>query len=204
MIGAEEIRFSPEDHTYWRADGQEIPSVTTILKKEKYYDYSMIPRRIIEPRFILGRNVHSMCAYDAAGDLDESSVTGKLVPYFDAWKKFRKEVCPEFVAIETVVYSPTILTVGTIDFAANLFGKKRLSVVDIKITEPCHWHRLQTAAYKFLANDKESTRRIAGRYCLYLKCDGTYGWEDHRKTEKEDIDTFIAARIGRAWKEKYT
>ena len=123
-----DVVFRKADHTYWLGDRQ-VPNVTSILDRFAQ-DYAGIPEWILEPARDRGRAVHLVTAYDDQGVLVEDALHPYLVPYLQAWRRFRHDTKFESILIEEKVFSERYFYAGTLDRVGLLDGSK--VVLDIK------------------------------------------------------------------------
>lgn len=80
--------FDEASHTYTLSGfGVALPSVTGILKAEGFID----GRFYDEYSRDRGSLVHLATHYDDMGELDEVSLDPVIVPYVEAWRKFKRE-----------------------------------------------------------------------------------------------------------------
>ncbi len=83
------LTFREEDHQYfWGKD--EVPSVTQILAGAGLVDFSHVNEETLKQAADFGTNVHNMTALYDRGELDVFGLDAPLVPYLEAWRKFRK------------------------------------------------------------------------------------------------------------------
>ena len=88
------IQFEETGHRYFTAD-RDLVSVTKLVsKKNDFYAPGSAHR---------GHMVHRMCTLDAQGVLDDATVDPALLGYLTAWRKYRREMRPKFLALEQVV-----------------------------------------------------------------------------------------------------
>ncbi len=118
----EEIVFEPKSHVYYY-DGKPLPSVTTILKAEGFIDTSFYDDYSRER----GSLVHLATQLYDTEVLDEESIDPVIVPYLDAWKKFRKETGFIIEQIETPVFNPAYGYAGTPDRIGQFPGTVTLT-----------------------------------------------------------------------------
>ena len=104
------VDFQEEGHLYTH-EGRPLPSVTQILKAEGFID----ARFFDDWSRDRGSMVHLATAYDDAGDLDEDSLDPALIPYVEAWRKFRRESGFVTEASEVAMRSRLYNFAGTID-----------------------------------------------------------------------------------------
>lgn len=138
------------------------------------------------------------------GTLDTATIAGAIMPYLEAWKKFREDSDFTPIIIERRLYHPTYKVPGTIDRVGPLFDK--MSIVDIKTSAQSPVYLgLQTAAYKEIYNSnpniKDSYNKAKKRYGVLLKPDGTYRLEECK--DKSDWNAFLSAWALCNWKRKH-
>lgn len=114
---SDELRFVEDTHVYtWR--GAVLPSVTTILKDVGIIDTAFYT----EAARLRGSYAHIACALEDQGMLDWSTLDAVLVPYVEAWVRFKREsgFVPEI--IETPMLNESYLYAGTPDVIGELPG----------------------------------------------------------------------------------
>lgn len=84
------LEFDAATHTY-RTGGRVVKSVTQILEYVGISDWSVVPRDVLQHAQDRGTAVHQACWYDDQNDLDPDSLDPEVVPYLQAWQKFRAE-----------------------------------------------------------------------------------------------------------------
>jgi hypothetical protein len=185
------LRFDEAEHRYYLGS-RELPSVTTILKMAGLLN----PQHYTDFARERGALAHRALEWFDQGDLDESTLDDRLVPYLDAWKRFKAEAGFVVSAIELRLASEARGFAGTVDRIGKLAG--RPTVLDIKTGSPERWHALQVAAYASLVREADSTvtPRVQ-RACVYLAADGRYFMELHEA--RQDLAVFDAARVLVQW-----
>ena len=178
------LEFDEAKHEY-RLEGALLPSVTQVLKPLQ--DFSTIPEDILERSANFGTAVHLATALWDQNDLDLDSVDVAIVPYLEAWKRFRDETKITFEAIETQVVSEKYRYAGTLDRIG--FLNEKPTVIDIKtgLTNPLIG--VQLAGY-LVAWNETHVLKATKRASVSLRKDGTYRldwWED-----KADWACFLA------------
>ena len=119
------IEFDEEKHIY-RVAGVVLPSVTGILKSEGFIDsgwYDDYSRQ-------RGEYVHKATALYDHGELDDDYDDPVIMPYLDAWKRFKEESKFHILEIENPVVNLEYSYCGTPDRIGSL--NQRLCVIDIK------------------------------------------------------------------------
>lgn len=169
--------FSYDDdlHEYRNAAGVVCPSVTQTLKLGGVIDYSMVPPAILENARRRGVNVHRLSAeFDRYGEIDETWLQEDEIPYFEAWKKFRRESGLVICEIEQPMLRPIMgMEVGGTPDRVGYIGRNRF-VVDIKCCRAKHagW-ALQLADYEMLLTRVSRVGHL-GRMVVQLFPTGNY------------------------------
>lgn len=191
-----EIIFDETEHIYL-VNGQEVPSVTTILQPLANRAYSSVNPSVLEYARNRGSAVHeALEMYDLGGELE---VTPETEGYIRAYLEWSKIYRPRWTGVEQIVYHETFPNdvdkpmlkdgndvdyIGTLDRIGYLNGTE-LAVVDIKTSNPSKEALVsvccQTAAYAEAVFDYDKP----SRYGLFLKADGTYRFLDCKEYEKK-------------------
>ena len=108
------ITFNAETHEYFY-EGLKVPGVTKVLKNAGLIDFSMVPASILERAFKFGTAVHLATELDDRNNLDMATLDAPLLPYVNAWRKFKKDVGCKVLSIEERVYSGKYRYCGTLD-----------------------------------------------------------------------------------------
>ena len=123
----EGLIFDEERHVY-TLDGIVLPSVTGVLKAEGFID----TRFFDEYSRTRGTLVHLATEYDDTGELDEDSLDPVIVPYVEAWRKFKKESGFVVEAVETAMCNKTHRFAGKIDRRGSFpSGTTRRAAVEL-------------------------------------------------------------------------
>ena len=194
-----DIFFDEESHVYL-VDGQEVPSVTTILQPLSNRSYSSVNSSVLEYARNRGSAVHeALQIYDLVGECDVfPEVQGYLNAYLDWQNVYR----PEWLGVEEIVYCEEEGYIGTLD-RLGVLNDRELAIVDIKTSNPAKEALVsvccQTAAYEiaYQSNLVMTIPRKMGktasipsrpaikRYGLFLKADGSYRFLDCEEYEKK-------------------
>lgn len=186
------LDFDPERHAY-RLDGAPVPSVTQVL--EPYTGLEFVDRRVLEAASEFGRHVHAACHLDNLGALDEAALDPALAPYVGAWRAFLADTGAVVAASERRVASRCHRYAGTLDTLVEWDARRAL--VDLKSTASVpRTVGPQTAAYAE-AYTEETGERVARRYCVHLRGDGTY--RVHRLAEPADWTVFLSCLNVHRW-----
>ena len=169
-----DIFLDEESHTYI-VDGQEVPSVTTILNYMSDVEYGGINRAVLDQAARRGSLVHEYTELIDC-DYDPEEVEYEVVGYLKAYKDFLRDYKPDWVMIEEPLYCEDYGYAGTVDRIGYIDGN--LCIVDIKtLASPTKMQKFtvsaQTSAY-----ERAYGEYIGKRYALYLGKDGDYNLVD--------------------------
>lgn len=166
----DELQFFEEGHRYVVA-GEEIPSVTTVLSAQGIgADFTMVDEATLEFAKNRGVAVHAAVQFLLEDRLDWSTVDERIVPYLQAFERFRKATGFEPIEVEQPLFDPGLRIAGTPDMWGWM-GNRRV-VVDLKATAALHpGNRIQVAGYQRMIHVARK-QRIDGRYLLQLRKDG--------------------------------
>lgn len=183
------LTFDPEKHEY-RLDGVKLIGVTTVLREAKLYDFYGLSGYYAER----GTAIHTVTELDDKGALNEAAndIVNPVIPYLDAWRKFKDETGVEVLQTEEAVFHPIYRYAGTLD--RRVLWRGREGIIDLKSGLKAPWHTLQTAAYAKTFN------RPLLRFSLYLRQNGTYELDEHK--DPDDWEIFKAALLLVNWKKK--
>lgn len=162
-----EIVFDDTTHTYL-VDGEQVPSVTTIIKEILPSMYENVPKRVLEKASKFGTRLHKATEIDSDDGLD----------YYEklAFKEYNRVLDKEdivpleqevFICYENPNYPnnslPKILWVGQTDMIAMINGKRCL--VDKKFTSKYHKEYLewQLSMYELACYEK-----FEDLYCIHV------------------------------------
>ena len=191
------IVFDALNHSYTE-DKVSLPSVTTVLKAEGFYD----PRVFAEGAASRGTEVHLITQ-----KIDEGLAGPKtyrlhhLYAYTLAWQKFKQDIGAEILQCEVMVGGKDVGCAGTVDRFARIRGE--LYVLDIKSGVKLPWHAIQLAGYKYLAKDLSVSNcfeKRMRRMCVYLKDTGKYRADECK--DRYDETVWKAALISYRWKKE--
>ena len=176
-----DLTLDEATHTY-RLGDRVLPSVTQITATIAPLFGS--PRGVLEAKADLGTAVHLATQFYDEGDLDRDSLPAVVLPYLDAYVRFRQETGFKPIAVEEKVFSELYGFAGTLDRVGEftkLKGGRRASraIVDLKAT-----YRIlpasgpQTAGYQYAWNERRPSKKADRRFVLQLKADQTYRLEE--------------------------
>lgn len=169
--------FDPITHTF-RINGVPVPSVTQALKGVGIID----DRWYTEEARERGIAVHSACQYLDEECLDWETVSPEILPYVEAYQKFKDESGFVPAMIEEPVFNQVYFYGGILDRTGLLNGKPIL--LDLKSGDPEPWADLQTAGYLGCLVLPHH------RYTLRLFPEGRYKLSDERK-DPNDLRLFL-------------
>jgi hypothetical protein len=182
------LTFDHEIHEY-RWNGEPAPSVTQILESAGLIDYSYIPEGTRAMALERGSAVHAACHYDDEGDLIEDGLDA-LMPYVNAWRKFRADTCFAPDLIEHRAYHEQYGYAGTLDRRGTSPKWKLPVMVDLKNNDSPRWAGFQLAAYAAFFPSPRTYMRLA----VELHKDGTYRVDEYfPQNWSADFSVFLAA-----------
>jgi hypothetical protein len=200
--------FDEKTHRY-TINGRDVPSVTDV-----FYDLGMlddilaIGKERLEQKRQIGQAAHKATVLDDRGVLVLSSVDRRVLPYLNAWRRFRVEHHVRPIRHEQAMFSTVNRLAGTVDFIGVMDGV--LAVIEKKTTAELHpCVPLQLAAYSLLAEAHlPELLREAGirwtaedrlhRYVVKLEPDSTYKLQPF--TDPRDRLYFLNALSSVHWK----
>jgi hypothetical protein len=180
------ITFDPANHEY-RIDGIRVPSVTQCLKACGFID-----ERGDEYAMKRGEYVHEATALDDNGRLDESSLDPVILPYVQAWRRFRKDSGFKPIKIEWIVGHPVYRYAGKLDRVGDMHDFQW--VLDMKTGGEADWHPLQTALYAVASEIMGGKIGELKRGAVYLRDNGSYSFAEH-SNPADRADGLAAVRI---------
>jgi hypothetical protein len=184
------LTFDEVRHEYF-LEGRRIPSVTQVLSDEGLADWTYCAEWARER----GSLVHKAIHLALTTGLDWSTVHETFQPYVPAELQAIEDLGAEVVHSELRVASRISWYAGTLDRIVRLPRNSGtiLALWDTK-TGPVHpTYAAQTAAYAEAVHEMGilGSERIAERYALLLRPDGTYKLEPF--DNRDDIHDFRAA-----------
>ena len=163
-----QLFFNETEHRYF-AGGIELPSVTRVLSSAGLFDYNFLSAEHREQCLERGRRVHRATEQDDQAGLDEESLDAEILPYIEAWRKFKRDFqfTPEW--IERRVFHPLFRYGGTIDRVGRIRNGDQW-LVDLKTGQAPNATRYQTAAYSACLKHP----RTYARRAVELRSDASY------------------------------
>ena len=176
-----DIFFDPQTHTYL-VDGQEVPSVTTILQPLSNRSYSSVNPSVLEYARNRGTVVHEALELI---DLDaDPDISPEIVPYLNAYEEWKSIYRPTFTDIEQIVYEDELGYIGTLDRAGYLNGND-FAIIDIKTSNPTKEALVSACAQTAAYATAYPNRINIDRYILFLKSDGSWRFQSAMEYEKK-------------------
>lgn len=170
--------------------GNPVPSVTQIMT-----DVGLIQlngnKQNIDIAGQFGTAVHKTCELWDKGNLDQSSLDIKLVPYLDCWKNFLFDYKIKILEIELQLYHPTLKFAGTIDRIVQFNGP--ICMLDIKSGSTVSQSaEIQLAGYKLLYCDvNDISYEKVWRMAVQLVPEGKAKIFTYK--QPSDLNVFISA-----------
>lgn len=163
------LLFFDKGHKY-TVDGQELPSVSELCRFLSREIYGDINQYTLDNAADRGTRVHKATeSLDLYGKVD---VDDDILPYVNAYLKFRGEHNVKWEKVEYAAYHPDDGYAGTIDRYGLVDGKRAL--VDFKTTYTVH-KPLCAASLNFYRRILEAhSMAVDVLYILHLKRDGSY------------------------------
>lgn len=188
---AELLEFDTVEHAY-SIDGVTLPSVTRIMASQFPLN---VPKERLEFARQMGKAIHSATELYDRHKLDWPSLDPKIVPYVEAWVKFRRDTNCEILAIEERLHHLHLHYAGTLDRIVLMLGA--ICVLDLK--RPVLGPRVgvQLAAYQRAYNIGRA-HPASKRFGLQLKNDGNYRLREYK--DEGDWTVFMACLSIYNWK----
>lgn len=191
-----EVEFDEPTHTY-RLDGAVVPSVTGILEPIRralggYED-------VIEYKRSIGKALDRSIELHERDDLDFATLDPAVLPFFEAWLKFKRESGFRVLLNQPSVWSRKLRFAGKPDVIGT---RGETSNPDELIDCKCVWTidpvtAIQTAGYAMAAHESLGIR-IKKRAGLQLLRDGTYKLYPYNDPLDEQV--FRACLVFNSWK----
>lgn len=161
--------YDTESHVY-HIGRTRVPSVTQALVETGRIETRWFNEGAAER----GRAVHRFTVVlDALGTLKGHDVPGDIGAEVEAYRAFRKDCRPTFVATEQARWHVLKRFAGRPDRIVGLLAGVPGGVLEIKTGEEAEWHEFQTAGYVQL--EAAVSRAANGpRWALYLGKNARY------------------------------
>lgn len=181
------LSFDADTHTY-AIRNRRLPSVTQVMDST-VTNYAGIPPAILEYKSALGVAVHRACELYDNDDLDESTVDSLVLPYLNAWKRFRTETGFVVKENEMRLHSERYGYAGTLDKFGEL--GRDFALIDLKtVTVLSPATGVQLAGYEQLLREHFKFRHETPRYAVQLRPDGTYRMQKY--DDENEFAVFLA------------
>lgn len=153
-------------HIYTRDDGLIIPNVSSALTPAYFEAFRFVRQEDLIRARELGKKVHKTIDAYEKGILVRASLHPFLEAHLVQYLKFKREMDFEYISGEQIVWSDKYGFCGTFDIYGLLGGDPFMP--DLKTGAKYEAHRLQTAAYKLCAAEREVVPPGVRRGSLYL------------------------------------
>lgn len=174
-----QLTFYDENHVY-EVDGQRIPSVSEVMRFASREVYSGVDQWRLDNAADRGTRVHdATLEIDARGNAD---VDADIVPYVDAYCKFKKKFCVYYIASELALADTHRWFAGRLDRCAII--NKKCVLMDIKTSARIETRLVQAqlTAYAWLW-ERNRPEKLDELYALHLMGDGQFRF---RRIERDD------------------
>ena len=190
------LNFDEATHTY-TVDGQDYPSITTVIEAAGLVNYDMLPADDLKFYQDRGTALHQAAWYDDEGDLDDRTVDPEVKPRLEAWRKLRREMQFTVLLSEARRFDRTYGYAGTPDRLVKLPNGER-GVIELKSGPLQPAVRIQTAAQANLLEPQGGRLR---RFAAHLKADGSYSVKEFPVSEmRTDLSVFLCALTVFKWR----
>lgn len=173
------IEFDEAEHRYV-VDGEDYPSVTTVLAERFGAGLRFVPPDRLEAARVLGTHVHTAVSLFCQDELDVTALDAALVPYVEAWRQFMWRTAAVVVSSEVRVASKRYRYAGTFDVMAILRNRGAY-LIDIKSGVVPDSVGPQAAAYLNAYSEQAEQPVVPGplrRACLQLRDDGQFRFKE--------------------------
>lgn len=164
-----QLLFFDQGHRY-TVDGRELPSVTQLCRFLSREVYGGINQYTLDAAADRGTKVHKATeVLDLYGKVD---VDDDLLPYLNAYLKFRREHTIRWDRVEYAAYHPEDGYAGTIDRYGEVDGKR--AIVDLKTTCTVHKPLCAASLNLYRRMMEAHGNPVDALYILHLRKDGSY------------------------------
>lgn len=176
---------------------ENLPRVTQVLREVGLIDFSNVRQDVMERAQLFGTAVHKATELDDLGTLNMEILSKPLLPYLEAWRKFRKDYNLKFVRDE--IEQHLVSTKWNFQGTPDRIARADNILVDIKTSAAVYPSvAIQCAAYAILA--EENGTKIKKRFCIQLK-EGTYSVTPYNDISDKTI--FLSALNIYNWRKKH-
>lgn len=200
---SETLHLDEDSHTYTLGK-LRLPSVSEIIAPACSFDH--VNPDVLERKSEIGRATHKLCEWhDLKMPIDKGSIDDSVKPYFEAYKKFCREMKPKWAMVETMDHHRQHGYAGTLD-RLGWIGKEPW-LIDLKtVVTVSPATALQTAGYVGIhlsTTPRTIDNKLAypKRGALQLKPDGTYRL--HEFTDAGDWAVFLSLLNWWRWRTKH-
>lgn len=163
------LLFFDQGHKY-TLDGEELPSVSELCRFISREIYTDVTQWRLDQAAERGTAAHKACeALDKYGSVD---VDDGILPYVQAYLKFRQEHAAEWSKIEFATHHPKDRYAGTVDRYGTLDGA--LALLDIKTSCTIHVPLCSAQLNLYRRMLSANGMQVDKLYILHLKKDGGY------------------------------
>lgn len=190
---APRLEFDSDAHVY-HLDGRRIPGISEVLRAAGVIGPEMA--QIPEQYRIRGLAVHEWTEADDLGRVTPSMVIPPIVaPYLEAWRRFRREACPQIIAVEELVYERLGRFATRVDRRVTLNGGEWL--LNLKTGGAYPHYPIQCAM------EALCYRVGMRRACVHLSKEGAYKLVEHTdprdfRVAEQAIRTYYANQATQA------
>jgi len=172
----------------------DYPHVTQIIQEAGLSDYGDVPQGIMNFAANRGDVGHKTCELYDLENLRLDTVDERIMPYLQAWIKFKKDTGAVIEVIEQRVVSEKYHYQGTPDRIAVIGGKRGL--LEIKLTaQLMPSTAYQLAAYQQAWNEQHPTQRATTKYAVLLRNNGIPEYPPKDFFRPGDFNVFLSALV---------
>lgn len=201
MAKAPVVKLDEVGHRY-TVDGLPVSGVTSVINM--IASWEGIAPEVLKKASERGTAVHLATELEDENDLDWDTLDPVLVPYVQAWQKFKSEAGVVITSSEQIVYSARHRYAGKYDRTCYLTGlHDEHCLIDIKTTAVlAPYNGIQTAAYEAAIDYRRTgLPRVKRRYAVQLKPDGKYQLEEY--SDSYDKAVFLNLLGVHNWRRKH-
>lgn len=188
------LEFDAAEHVY-SVNGRTLPSVTQVLNTQFPLN---VPQDRLEFARALGKEIHYTTELYDRDKLDISSVDLRVMPYLEAWMKFRREMSCKIVEVEKQVHHSMLNFAGTLDRVLLMLGAR--CIVDLKRPLLTARVGVQLAAYQ-AAYNASAPDPATRRFGIQLRNDGQYRLKEY--SDPSDWSIFVSSLSIFNWRQRH-